>query len=308
MATNVNLSSCGGLGRFYPERVAEGAGWYVDPSGSTDTFRWWDGAAWTRWLSVDATAADPQPTINEAGSTAYAPPDPADRVVRLPAAAAILVGAVLLALIAVGAIITLTADRPLTGPAAAPPPRSEPPLAITYDAATRAASVEELRVVLPAEPFTCDGRSRQLPSVFDAAVTCLATVHPDYDDQRDWSASAGLGLLPEQPRTETELRERLATSAEAVLRNYYNLDDVTLKKAKNRPFPDVAPPGRARVVTAELHVSYQGLPTEFDAIRIAIFHLASGRYAVWWGLLPDDSPAPVRRALDAAAGSITARK
>lgn len=300
--------------------MAEAAGWYADPAGAADTFRWWDGGAWTRWLSADATAAGPstgsgrmlaepvEARVNEAGSTAYGPPDPGEPLVRLPAVAAILVGAVLLALVAVGAVITLTADRPLTGPAVAPPPRTQPPLAVSYDTATRAATIEELRVVLPAEPFTCDDSPRQLPSVFDSAVTCVATVHDDYDDERDWSASTGIGLLPEQPATGAELRDRLATAAGAVLRNYYDLDDVTLKTVLNRPFPDVAPPGRARVVTGELHVAYQGLPTEFDTMRIAIVHLASGRYAVWWGLLPEDSPAPVRRALDAAAGSLTARK
>ncbi len=48
---------------------------------------------------------DPRPTPAE-DLAAFAPPDPADRVVRLPAAAAVIVGGGLLAIIAVGAIIS----------------------------------------------------------------------------------------------------------------------------------------------------------------------------------------------------------
>ena len=73
-------------------------------------------------------------------------------MVRLPAAA-VIVSAVLLATIAVGAIITLTADRPLTGPAVAPPTPTEAALAVTYDRVTRRLSVQELSVTMPNEPF-----------------------------------------------------------------------------------------------------------------------------------------------------------
>jgi Protein of unknown function (DUF2510) len=118
--------------------VADGSGWFADPSGKINTFRWWDGQRWTRWLSADAAAPDPgpvprraahrqtavtaepppsaearlaEPTDAQPPPQSFASPDPADRVVGLPAAAAIIVGGILLAIIAVGAIISLTADR-----------------------------------------------------------------------------------------------------------------------------------------------------------------------------------------------------
>jgi hypothetical protein len=32
------------------------SGWFADPGGKVNTFRWWDGEAWTRWLSADPSA------------------------------------------------------------------------------------------------------------------------------------------------------------------------------------------------------------------------------------------------------------
>lgn len=297
--------------------MAEAAGWYADPSGKVDTYRWWNGGAWTRWLSADPAAGDPgpSPAINPPPSTepapaptAYAAPDPADRVVRLPAAAAIILGGVLLAVIAVGVIISLTADRPLTGPAVAPPPPTEAPLVVTYDATSRAASVEELRVVLPGTPFSCDDQPGEVPGLSPSAVTCRALVHQDYDGKgSSWAAATGIALL-EEDQTETDLRQLLATTASNLIRRDYDADDIEIKKAGNRPFPDVAPEGRARIVRAELHLSYRGLPTAYDTIRVALFHLESGRYAAWWAFLPNDSPPATADALEGSAASVSARK
>ncbi len=98
----------------------------------------------------------------------------------------------------------------------------------------------------------------------------------------------------------------MAAAASDVLKRNYEVDDITIEKAKNRP-SKVAPDGRARYVTAELHVSYPGLPTDYDDMRVTIVRLAGGRHVVWWGLLPDDSPEPVRSAVAASARSLSER-
>lgn len=46
----------------YPWRVTQADGWYPDPAGKADTFRWWDGDAWTRFLSADPAAPPPTDT------------------------------------------------------------------------------------------------------------------------------------------------------------------------------------------------------------------------------------------------------
>ena len=315
--------------------MADGSGWFADPSGKINTFRWWDGQGWTRWLSADAAAPDPgpvprraahhqttvaaepppsaeatlaEPTDPQPRPQSFAPPDPADRVVGLPAAAAIIVAGVLLAVIAVGAIISLTADRPLTGPAVAPPPPVDAPLLLTYDAATRTVSAEELRAVLPADPFLCDDRPREVPGLFTWALSCNVVVHADYDDKLDWSATSGVGILDEKVGSVDELREMAAQTASGLITRNYTVEDVTIKKAKNVPLGEVAPDGKARIVTAELHVPYRDLPSAYDRMSVAVFELESGEHVAYWSLEPEKSPRAVAGALDESAATVTARK
>jgi hypothetical protein len=42
-------------------------------------------------------------------------------------------------------------------------------------------------------------------------------------------------------------------------------------------------------------------------MRVTIVRLAGGRHVVWWGLVPDDSPEPVRSAVAASARSLSER-
>lgn len=36
-----------------------GAGWYTDPGGTDETYRWWDGRSWTDWLTRDPHSPPP---------------------------------------------------------------------------------------------------------------------------------------------------------------------------------------------------------------------------------------------------------
>ncbi|WP_084678032.1 DUF2510 domain-containing protein [Actinopolymorpha alba] len=70
----------------------KGPGWYVDPSGLPDTFRWWDGRQWTQALTSDQTSpapapADAAPVVPPGQSSEAAVDRPADAV-QPPASAA----------------------------------------------------------------------------------------------------------------------------------------------------------------------------------------------------------------------------
>jgi hypothetical protein len=336
--------------------VAEAAGWFADPSGKINTFRWWDGQSWTRWLSADAGAPDPGPVPavgRPATATAtadfpppdpstssgpmlaepvearhppakpsddprptpaedlaaFAPPDPADRVVRLPAAAAVIVGGVLLAIIAVGAIISLTADRPLTGPAVPPPAPTEPPPAVEYDPTARTYVMEELKVVLPTAPFSCDTQPRDVPGVFPSSFGCTAPVHIDYNEEKsDWVAATGMGLVDEELKLDPDLTAIAALTFNAVVVRNYDLDEITIKKRKTERLAEIAPEGKALLVSAEIHYDYRGLASRYDRVVVAVFALESGRHAAWYALRPNDSPKDVTEALGASARTVTARK
>lgn len=56
-------------------------GWYVDPSGLPDTFRWWDGRQWTQALTTDPTApapVDPEPVIPPGEQPTEPSPQPSE--------------------------------------------------------------------------------------------------------------------------------------------------------------------------------------------------------------------------------------
>lgn len=51
------------------------AGWFPDPAGRPDHYRWWDGSAWTRLLTTDPAAATPGPDPGPDPEAAAATPD-----------------------------------------------------------------------------------------------------------------------------------------------------------------------------------------------------------------------------------------
>ena len=308
------------------------SGWFADPGGKANTFRWWDGKAWTRWLSADPTAPDPGPPPDSQPDPpslpppqraaepepvapadqaldldALPPPNPADRVVRLPAAAAIVVTVVLLTVIAVGAIVSITADRPLTGPAVDPPPPTQPPAKIAYDPATRNVSFEEMTFIAPAAPFSCDPEPREVPGTFTSAFTCQALVHRNYDKKNNsWTASVALVRLDDRLRASGNLTSIASETLGAIAGQNYPTK-VTVRKLKSNKLVRIAPDGKAVHLSAELHVSVPNLPTRYDRLVLAVFELESGQHVAWYSLQPNDSPKDVGKARQNSAKTVTAR-
>ncbi len=114
---------------------------------------------------------------------------------------ALLVGVLALALVAVGLTVVLTQDRIRTGPAVAPP-SAAPPSGLLLDASTRTLKIENVRLVLPGPPYTCDREPRVMAPSFTSALSCDARVHTDYAGTDDWYANTGLGTDRGLPRGE----------------------------------------------------------------------------------------------------------
>jgi hypothetical protein len=299
------------------------SGWFADPGGKVNTFRWWNGEAWTRWLSADPTAPDPgtepQPTEPEAtpadaasGRTdsldlaALPPPNPADRVVRLPAAVAIVVAVLLLTVIAVGAVVSITADRPLTGPAVDPPPPTQAGALISYDQVTGKVSFEEMQFIAPRRPFFCD-QPRVQGGRFTSVFVCNAVVHHNYDKKNsNWTSAVVMGPLGDSLQAGGDLATITSQTFTAIVRQSYGTD-AAVRKRKTEQLTDVAPAGRALLLTAEVLVSKPGLRTKYDRVVLAVVRLSSGQHVAWYALRPSDSPKDVVQALQDCANTITAR-
>ena len=301
------------------------SGWFTDPGGKVNTFRWWNGEAWTRWLSADPTAADPGPEPQPpwptpapaADSTtptepldlaALPPPNPADRVVKLPAATAIVAVVVLLILIAVGAIISLAADRPLTGPPVAPPPPTQSRPKIAYDPITRKVSFEEMQFIAPGDPFHCNPEPGEVPGTFTSVFSCSAVVHRNYDKKgSNWAAAVSMGQLDDRLLGSGDLAHIANQALTALLPYDYAEAKPKVKKGKIQDLTGVAPDGRGVLLSAEVHVSKKGVASKYDRVVLVVVKLKSGRHVTWFAEQPNDSKADVVKALHASADTLTAR-
>jgi hypothetical protein len=85
-------------------------GWFADPGGAEGLFRWWDGRAWTRWLSSDAAAPTPPSETPPAPASEVTPVPHAEPGIRMPLTATTGLG-VLPASMVVPGNLQRTADR-----------------------------------------------------------------------------------------------------------------------------------------------------------------------------------------------------
>ena len=308
----------------YPVEVTD-SGWFADPGGKVNTFRWWDGVAWTRWLSADPTApgrgaetrpTEPTPTPAVVDTVSaegvdlaeLPPPDPADRVVRLPIAAAIVVAVVLLTVIAVGAIVSLSADRPLTGPPVDPPRPRQAPSGMAYDSGTRRVSFEEMQFIAPSSPFVCNTEPQKVSGTFTWEFGCTTVVHRNYDKKTgSWVTAVGMGTLGDRLQAGGDLATVASQTFAALLPPNYSSVKATVKKRKIQNLTGIAPNGRAVLLSANVHVSKPGLATKYDRVLVVVVKLQSGQHVVWYAMRANDSPKDVVKALEDSADTVTAR-
>ena len=308
----------------YPVEVTD-SGWFADPGGKVSTFRWWDGTAWTRWLSADPTASgpgaagrptEPTPTAavvdpvpaEDADLAVLPPPDPADRVVRLPIAAAIVVAVVLLTVVAVGAIVSLTAARPLTGPPVDPPPPTQAPSRMSYDPGTRKVSFEEMQFIAPSAPFVCNTDPQKVSGTFTWEFGCTADVHRNYDKKNNnWVTAVGMGSLDDRLQASDDLATIASQTFAALLPPNHSSVKATVKKRKIQRLTGVAPDGRAVLLSANVHFSKPGLATKYDRVVLVVVKLQSGQHAAWYAMRANDSPKDVAKSLEDSTNTVTAR-
>jgi Protein of unknown function (DUF2510) len=301
------------------------SGWFADPAGKVNTFRWWDGRAWTRWLSADPTASGPgaegrptEPTPTPAvvdpvhaegvDLVDLPPPDPVDRVVRLPTAAAIVVAVVLLTVVAVGAIVSLTTDRPLTGPPVGPPPPTQTPSKMSYDPGTRKVSFEEMQFIAPRAPFVCNTDPQKVSGTFIWEFGCTADVHRNYDKKNgSWVTAVGMGSLDDRLQASDDLATIASQTFAALLPPNYSSVKATVKKRKIQRLTGVAPVDRAVLLSADVHFSKPGLATKYDRVVLVVVKLQSGQHVAWYAMRANDSPKDVVKALEDSTKTVTAR-
>ena len=226
-------------------------------------------------------------------------PSPTEPRVRLGVAVAVVTAAVLLALVVVGAVIRLDADRLASGPARNPP--SVPAESSTLDVQGHELRYQELRVTLPGTPFSCSPPADPPPSALLGYVSCEALVHPNYNKAGyDWTAEAGVGLPGDDLVNPTDLRATANTVFSTLADGFYT--EAVHPQVKNRkggPVSDYAPT-EAYLVYGDVFVRTPGLATASDRLFVLVVRLASGQHAFFFSVKPADASKAVTEAAQAS--------
>jgi hypothetical protein len=292
------------------------AGWHADPAGTAGTYRWWDGQAWTRWLSHDqgapapdaaeAPSAEPAVLAQPAAAPASAPEAPAEQPVRLPVAIAVVVAALVVAVVAVGGVVAASAERLPSGPALAPPARSSSG-AVGYNRGTRAVAIGQLKVTLPGSPYLCDSSVGSAPPTFASGVACSAAVHENYDTQgNDWAATVVVGVLPPAFVDAADLKATATKAFGSARGQFFSGDKTTVTEATAEP-TELGAGTRAMVVSGEVHYRVPHVASRYDRMLVLVVALPDGTHVVVASSRPDDSGAAMKRALQASLDTITVK-
>lgn len=279
-------------------------GWYGDPRPSATGVRWWDGTAWTSWVA-DAPGAPPPSAVPAGESPAGGPQadgSPAsERRVSTPLAVLATVAVVVLALLAVGATVTLTGREYVRGAAAAPP--SAPVRSsVVFDKAANTVVVDELSMALPGQPWGCDSSPREISPYFSQAMACSVPVHEKYDGKKTTYANAVVGLL--SPALVGDDPAGTATKAFGQIRTGLFNSSTTVSDYESATAP-YGSGDRAIEVTARVNYTVAKLPSRYDDVRLVVVRLDSGSYAAVLFNQADDLPAATRKAVEQALATLT---
>jgi len=280
-------------------------GWYPDPAGTPELYRWWDGGGWTEAISESPRAPSPR---------LHSPARPEDELVRrrpsrLRSAVALLVCLALFLSATVGLGLVIWQDGPSVKRSGRPPaltpagPSAAPTAAVgRLDERTRVATVANASLTLPDAPFRLAPGPVPVRGLLDVCFLASAPVHPLFDGRTSWTAAVLLGrLAPGVGGADLEDRGRAAV--DQLGRVFFSahptrVDGVTAA--------DHAVDGSAGVlVRARVHYDIDRLPSRYDDVTAVLVELDDDSVVVAVSSVPDDAPAAVSAAAAAAVESLT---
>jgi hypothetical protein len=274
-------------------------GWYPDPAGTPELYRWWDGGDWTEAISESPRAPSPR---------LHSPARPEDELVRrrhspLRSVVALLLCVALFLSATVGLGLVIWQDGPrldrgsrAPGGGPAVPDRTAAAVG-RLDERSRVATVGTASLTLPADPYVLSPDPMRVPGLLDAFFSANAPVHERYDGRRSWYATVLLGRLAPGvggPDLEERGRAAVAGLGRAFFRTAgTEVDEVAVA--------DHSVDNHAGLLlTTRVHYGVDGLPSRYDALSVVVVELDDGSVVVAATSVPDDaSPAVVAGAAEA---------
>jgi hypothetical protein len=279
-------------------------GWYPDPAGTPELYRWWDGGDWTEAISESPRAPTPR---------LHSPARPEDELPRrryspLRSAVALLLCLALLLSATVGLGLMIWQDGPrldrgsrAPGRAPAVPDTSAAAIG-RLDEQSRVATLGTASLTLPGHPYVLSPDPLRVEGRLDACFLANAPVHARYDGHRSWYATVLLGrVAPEVSGPDLEQRGRSAVAG--LGQAFFRSTDVRVDPVG---VADRAVDGSAGLLlTTRVHYEVDGLASRYDALSVVVAELDDGSVVVAASSVPDDATPDVVAGAAQALESLT---
>lgn len=289
-------------------RNAPRPGWYPDPAGTADHYRWWDGDRWTDHLSASPNAPTPTPL----GTPSAVEPDPPRRRSPFRTVVALVVIVALFLTAGAGVGLWLWGGAPNGGPEAGggtSPSRASTAAASPVgprgqlDASSRTATIGPASMVLPDEPYTLHGDPVPVSGVFDVAFLAEAEVHRQYDGDHDWSAMVGLTALSPDLITGNDLELAGKQTLTKLAKRMYGGHST---KITNAEWSDRSVDGYPGLeLSAQVHYAVDRLPSRYDTVNALLVRLDDGTIVAAVTAVPDGAESDIGRLAAASLNSLT---
>jgi hypothetical protein len=278
-------------------------GWYPDPAGTPELYRWWDGAGWTDAISESPRAPSPRTSLPAEDDDL-----PRRRPSRFRAAVALVLCLALFLSATVGLGLIIWHDPPTVKRGARQPaatPATSLPASPSdvgwLDEKTREARIGSATMRLPEPPYVLPSRPMAVPGLMDVFFLADAPVHPGYDGSASWSSAVLLGRLS-ATGAGSGLQARVGATLQGLSRTFYR-DQVT--RLDHVVVVDHAVDGHPGLrVTARVHYDIERLPSRYDELTLVLVGQDDGSFAVAVSSVPDDADAPVAELAAASLRSL----
>lgn len=265
-------------------------GWYPDPAGTPELYRWWDGAGWTEAISESPRAPSPR---------LHSPAGPEDDLVRrrpshFRTAVALLVCLALFLSATVGLGLAIWGDGPGVQRGSRAAGSATPAITPTVggaavgrlDQSTRVATLGPASMTLPGHPYVPAPDPQQVPGLLDVCFLASAPVHLRYDGGRSWTAAVLFGRLSPDVHGHG-LEDRGSRAVERLSQRLFGAARTRLEPLG---VAQHAVDGHAGVlVTARVHYAVENLPSRYDDLTALLVGLDDGSVIVAVSSVPDDA-------------------
>lgn len=271
-------------------------GWYPDPAGAPDQYRWWTGRGWSGALTD--TPGAPAPSGRTSGSGG------------LRTALLLTLGFTLFVGASVGAGVLLwrepstsVAPSPLVSPAgAASAGAATAGPSGQLDLHTRMATIGQASATLPDEPYELSPDPHQVPGLFDIVFMADAPVHERYDGAHTWSATVMLARLSTSV-SGNGLEQRGQHALRQLSLSFFDQHPTALAGVR---WSDRSVRGCSGVLmTGRVDYTIAHLPSRYDIVTAQLVELPDATVAVAVTSVPDDADPGVVAQAATALRSLT---